>query len=105
LLANLDAGTTAEPPQQTAYLWPCNVLAWQCWQSVQTQWRTGPAGATGLDYAGALAHLQTAHRLRGKQLRTVWAGITAAEAATLEVWAQQRKDREEQQQQQQPPTT
>jgi hypothetical protein len=52
-----------------------------------------------------LAHLQTAHRLRGKQLRTVWAGITAAEAATLEVWAQQRKDREEQQQQQQPPTT
>jgi hypothetical protein len=96
---------SAQPQQQIAYLWPCNVHAWQCWQSVQTQWRVGPGGATGLDYAGAMAHLQTAHQLRGKKLRNVWACITAAEAATLEVWAQQRKDREDQQQQQQPPTT
>ncbi|KIA78839.1 hypothetical protein QR66_19275 [Chromobacterium piscinae] len=32
-------------------LWPENEPAWTLWQTMQTQWRTGPAGITGLDYA------------------------------------------------------
>lgn len=99
MFATLGSSTDQDDaPKETAYLWPCNLLAWHCWQSVQTQWRVGPNGVSGLDYAGALAHLRTAHRLRGKKLRAVWAGITAAEAATLEVFEQHRKEREEQNQ-------
>lgn len=60
--------------------------------SVQTQWRMGMAGATGLDYAG----VQAAMRLRGMKRREraeVFECIQAAEFATLSEWAKQRKER------------
>lgn len=72
------------------YLWPCNVQAWQCWCDLQTQWRVGVAGATGLDYAGVRAYLDE-EGLAGDSRRDVVAGIRAAERAALEVWAQQRE--------------
>lgn len=64
--------------------------AWDCWHSVQTQWRVGPAGATGLDYAGVRAYLDEAG-LQGDERREVWDCIRAAELATLSVWAEQRE--------------
>lgn len=30
---------------------PVNEEAWAMWQEVRTQWRAGPAGLIGLDYA------------------------------------------------------
>ena len=75
----------------TLYLWPCNVQAWQCWQGVRTQWRTGMAGATGLDYAGVRAYFDL-QGIRGAARRSVFAGIQACEAATLAVWAEQRAE-------------
>lgn len=57
---------------------------------MQTQWRVGMAGATGLDYAGVRA-LFDEEGLAGDERREVFAGIRAAEAAALEVWAEQRE--------------
>lgn len=72
------------------YLWPCNVTAWHCWCAVQTQWRAGFNGATGLDYAAVLGYLQTVARQRGRRLRDVFQAIQAAERAVLDVWADRR---------------
>lgn len=80
--------------ERVAYLWPDNVRAWSCWQGVQTQWRVGMGGATGLDYAGVRAFLDE-QDLQCDERRDVFAGIQACERATLEVWAEQR-EREQQ---------
>lgn len=72
-------------------LWPCNVAAWRAWCDLQTQWRVGMGGATGLDYAAALAVLRTVHGLRGDALRETFELVRAAELAVLEVWAEQRQ--------------
>lgn len=82
------------------YLWPECVPIWQAWQGVQTQWRTGAAGATGLDYAGVRAWLHECGP-RSRTERAEWfVCIQAAERATLEVWAEQARQRQEQQQHQ-----
>jgi len=65
------------------------VPAWRHWQSVQTQWNVGMAGATGLRYEGVRAYLQEAG-LRGAQRQDAWRGICVCEAATLAAWAKQR---------------
>lgn len=80
--------------ERVAYLWPDNVRAWSCWQGVQTQWRVGMGGATGLDYAGVRAFLDE-QDLQRDERREVFAGIQACERATLDVWAEQR-EREQQ---------
>lgn len=87
-----------EPEQRTEYLWPCNVEAWGHWRQVQTQWRTGMSGATGLDYAGVSAYLTEQGVVQGTQERKeIFEGLRAAEAATLEVWSEQAaKTRQEQ---------
>lgn len=79
----------APAAERVAYLWPDNVVAWNCWQGVQTQWRVGMGGATGLDYAGVRAYLDEADL--GDERRGVFAGIQACERATLDVWAEQRE--------------
>jgi hypothetical protein len=79
-----------EPEPEVLYLWPCNVQAWSCWLAVQTQWRSGMDGPTGLDYGSVHTYLHAVRNLRGQALRDVFAGIQAAERATLEVWAERR---------------
>lgn len=72
------------------FLWPDCIPAWDCWCAVQTQWRSGMAGATGLDYAGVHALLQL--RLADPAQRAeVFECICAAEQATLAEWARQRE--------------
>ena len=48
-------------------------------------------GATGLDYAAALAYLRDVAGLRGDERRAVFDYIRAAEREVLEVWAEQRE--------------
>ena len=75
------------------YLWPCNVATWHHWQSVQTQWRMGGMGGpTGLDYAGVRAYLDEC-ALAGQERQDAFAGICAAEHATLAAWADARRDK------------
>lgn len=57
---------------------------------MQTQWRVGMAGATGLDYAGVRAFLESQDDMAADERRDIWRGIQAAEVATLEVWADRR---------------
>lgn len=81
---------SCEPePEEPAYLWPCNVPAWNAWCQVQTQWRySGMGGRTGLCYADVLAHLGTLG-LCAEDHRDIYAGIRAAELATLQALAEQ----------------
>jgi len=76
-----------EDPDELVYLWPCNVAAWDIWCDVQSQWRHGMGGPTGLDYAGVRAHLDEIG-LYGEERREVYAGIRAAERATIEARAE-----------------
>lgn len=76
--------------ERVEYLWPDNVAAWSAWQTVQTQWRVGMGGATGLDYTGVQACLRLQGH-RGQALRELFAGVQACERATLEVWAEARE--------------
>lgn len=85
------AGMHAAQTDEVAYLWPCNTTAWLCWQAVQTQWRIGMGGATGLDYAAVLAHLRAIVGLQGKPLRRVFSAIQAAEAEVLQFWSESRE--------------
>ena len=98
----LGGGGGSDQQDTILYLWPENVDAWRWWTSVQTQWRVGMGGATGLDYAGVRAYLEL-QDLQPEQLRDVFEGVRAAEAATLEVWAEQRRQEDQQRQQLPPP--
>jgi len=80
--------------EQLGYLWPCNVIAWGCWSAVQTQWRVGQGGATGLDYAGVGVYLAEAGHL-GQERKDIFKGICAAERATLDAWALQRAQKKQ----------
>jgi predicted peroxiredoxin len=57
---------------------------------VQTQWRSGMGGATGLDYAGVRAYLDESG-LAGDERKDIFTGIRAAEGATLQAWAEKAK--------------
>lgn len=76
-----------EPEPDIGYLWPCNVAAWNVWCELQTQWRTGMGGRTGLDYAGVRAHLDELG-LCGDERREIYDGVRAAESAHLEARAE-----------------
>lgn len=89
LLTAPPAGAQVED-EGTVYLWPENVAAWQAFHQVQTQWRTGMAGATGLDYAGVRAHLEAVGTGQ-RALRALWPGLQACEAAVLLVWGEERE--------------
>lgn len=66
------------------FLWPCNVQAWQLWLELQTQWRHGFNGRTGLDYGAVLAYLRDIAGLRGEARRECMQALRAAELAVLE---------------------
>jgi len=88
LSAPPDAGEDVDTG--AVYIWPENVAAWQAFQSVQSQWRVGMSGATGLDYAG----VRTCLELLGtspRQLRAIWPGLQACEQAVLRVWGEERE--------------
>lgn len=57
---------------------------------MQTQWRVGMSGRDGLDYAGVRAYLDESG-LCGDERRDIFKAIRAAEQASLEAWAEQRR--------------
>lgn len=78
-------------PENVIHLWPDNLPAWNCWHALQTQWRIGMAGATGLDYTGVLAYLERIEGLTGSDLREQFELMQACEAVTLREWAKKRE--------------
>lgn len=61
----------------------------QWWLRVQTQWRTGLAGATGLDYPGVEAALRLA-RVPRAQWPALFVDLQAMELAFLGECARER---------------
>lgn len=85
------AADQASEPREF-WLWPDNVQAWHCWIGVQTQWRVGLSGATGLDYTGVRAYLDELGLEPSVRL-DVWEGIQACERVVLSVWADRKSSR------------
>lgn len=54
--------------------------------AARTQWRTGAAGATGLDYGA----LERPWRALGIDYDAVFEGVQVMELAILEAWARER---------------
>lgn len=77
------------------WLWPELQASLLAWFAVQTQWRVGATGATGLDYAGVEALLRLRKLARGpRRTAQVVADLQVMERATLSEWARQREQRE-----------
>lgn len=85
-LANL----AGDQQERVEYLWPENVETWRVWQEVQTQWRVGMSGMTGLDYAGVRAHL-TEIGSSGDERRALYDCIRVMERETLAAVADRRE--------------
>jgi len=75
--------------QDDFHLWPEHLSALRLWGAVQTQWRHGFAGATGLDYAGVGYVLQRWRAGRSEADR-LFGELQIMERATLIAWAERR---------------
>jgi len=77
---------------QGPVLAPENETAWKLWNSLQTQWRIGFSGATGLDYQA----VDMVARVQGIRLdRVMLEKIQALEGAQLKRWAEIRTENRE----------
>lgn len=77
---------------QVFYLWPENLDAWRFFRGVETQWRHGFAGPTGLDYAGVQTLMDRA-RVHPRHQRRMWQKVWAMERGALTGWAELRAER------------
>lgn len=84
----------APPDKQPEFwLWPESVPCWALWHLVQTQWRTGMAGPTGLDYAGVEAVVRMRRLAEEGDLPDLIEGLQTMEVAALDEWARQAEKR------------
>ncbi len=86
-----DDDDTQSTQQPKCYLWPCNLATFNVWQGLQTQWREGMGGRTGLDYASVTSYLRDVCRASGKEQVEIFRGLQAMEYAALDEW-QKSKD-------------
>jgi hypothetical protein len=78
------AGTGFTPAdyEEEAEVWPENWLAFSIFEQMGTQWKTGMAGATGLDY-GTLFILLDRHGLSGDDWWQMFDDIRRCESQAL----------------------
>lgn len=83
---------TTPREQPTFSLWPECVPMWNAWCHLQTPWRAGPSGDTGLDYAAVIAWLRAYGYGPGRvrNLRAALGDLAAMERAALTAWAEQQ---------------
>ncbi|KQZ34300.1 DUF1799 domain-containing protein [Massilia sp. Root1485] len=75
--------------EEDCYIWPENVMAFNLWLSVQTQWLTDTGVRIGLNYPGVETCLR--HMPIPKNERTwYFAAVQTMERAALEEWAEER---------------
>ena len=77
----------AEQEVELVYIWPECADVWHHWQALQTQWRVGAAGATGLDYAGVRAYLDECDVRPGPDRSELFALLRECEDEALSTWA------------------
>lgn len=85
-----DGGDKPEPQRDLCYLWPENVDTFNIWCKLQTQWRVGMSGASGLDYTAVAAYLRDVVGVKKKDLPERFEEIRAMEVAALNEWARQQ---------------
>ena len=83
-------GAVAGRLDDVVWLWPENLRAWRLWLQVQTQWRVGFNGKTGLDYAGVQACMEL-RRVPRRQRGRLFEQLHAMELAALDAWREARE--------------
>lgn len=78
-----DGPVQADGDDEPFYLWPEHVDAYALFSTLSTQWRHGPDGPTGLDYAAVLAHMR-ALRVRRRDFDELYAAVRVMEIGALE---------------------
>lgn len=76
------------------HLWAENREALHVWLGVQTQWRVGMGGATGLDYAGVEAYLRMRSVRAPSRRSRLLHELQIMERATLEEWQRMQAERD-----------
>lgn len=74
-------------------LWPENALPMQVFMAMQTQWRIGMGGATGLDYS-ALPVVEARLGVPKQRRAECFRGLQIIEREVLRVWGEAAKDRQ-----------
>lgn len=87
----LELGGSSAPPPEYFLLWPEHEPVLRIWFAVQTQWRHGMAGPTGLDYQGVQAICRLRQLGRGAELARWIADLQIMELAALDELARQRE--------------
>lgn len=77
-------GFTADDFDETVEIWPENWLAFEVFAAMQTQWRAGMNGATGLDYA-ALEPVMRLHGIPKRKRAEVFEAVRLMEGEALAV--------------------
>jgi hypothetical protein len=75
---------------QSFGVWPENWPAIEAFMLVRTQWRFGPAGATGLDYT---AVIQTLRLRRVARREAIFEDLQVMEAEIIAAWAKRSRER------------
>jgi hypothetical protein len=89
--AEPDVGRGPARDEAVFHLWPEHVPAVELWAVVQTQWRHGFDGPTGLDYAGVRVALDM--RARRQDIPRRFRELQVMEHAALAAWAERRAQR------------
>lgn len=74
------------------HLWAENEPTLSLWFALQTQWRVGMSGATGLDYT-AVETLMRVRAVPRADRRELLEGLQVMERSTLNEWARQAETR------------
>lgn len=82
------------------YLWPCNVRMYDLWGELQTQWMVSMQGREGLNYDSVIRYLREVAHIRPRRLPEVMGCIQILERTALDVWNEQREQRQLEQEQQ-----
>jgi hypothetical protein len=67
------------------HLWPENWPVWCLWRDLETQWRVGLQGPTGLDYPGAWTLIEQRIKRRRERREVFWL-LQGMEEAILQEW-------------------
>lgn len=78
-LADLDQGDTE--------IWPDNWPVFRLFNALGTQWRTGPGGATGLDYS-VIREVAILIGIKKRQIPELFPDLQVMEAEALAVMAE-----------------
>lgn len=79
--------TLADIAEDDVEIWPDNWPAFRLFNALGTQWRTGPGGATGLDYT-SIRDVASYIGIKKRQIPELFPDLQVMEAEALAVMAE-----------------